>query len=417
MLKTNIKFNLSNPQAKRTTAIYLIYRYKGKRFRYATELTINPTEWDMKRQRANPTFEYHALNNELNRLEAAITNVIRDFNYKSLIPTFYQLQKAIDDKLNRSENATGFLAFTEKMIEQSTAIKDSKTIAVYKTTISHLKDFGKYRRTALEFANFDLDFCLDYMNYLLEVKGFSHNSANKYISRFKLFLNKATEANLYKDTAYKSSRFNVPRVATTKIYLTETELNQILHFDFSDNERLSKVRDVFYVASYTGLRYSDIAKLSKEHIQNGNISLYNEKGKTKAGKVVIPLRPEVAKMIEKYDYKLPVISNQKTNDYIKQVCKLVGIEEAIPIKKSSNGKIYEVMSPKYKEVTVHTARRSFATNAFLNDIPSIAIMKITGHQTEKAFLSYICISAEENANKMKRYLQHPFFTNAKMKVV
>jgi len=142
--------------------------------------------------------------------------------------------------------------------------------------------------------------------------------------------------------------------------------------------------------------------------------LYNEKGKTKAGKVVIPLRPEVAKLIKKYDYKLPVTSNQKTNDYIKQVCKMVGIEEAIPIKKSSNGKIYEVMSPKYKEVTVHTARRSFATNAFLNDIPSIAIMKITGHQTEKAFLSYICISAEENANKM---MQHSFFTNAKMKAV
>jgi len=414
MLKTNIKFNLNNPQAKRTTAIYLIYRYTGKRFRYATQLTINPNDWDMKRQRANPTFEYHSLNDELNRLEAAISDVIRDLNYKNEIPTFYQLKKAIDDKLNRSEKALGFLGFVEKMIEQSATVKDSKTIAVYRTSINHLKDFGKYRKTALEFGNFDLDFCLDYINYLLNVKGFSHNSAKKYIIRFKLFLNKATEAGLYRGIAYKNRRFNVPDVATTKIYLTETELNQILHFDFSDNERLAKVRDVFYVASYTGLRYSDIAKLSKEHIQNGNISLYNEKGKTKAGKVVIPLRPEVAKLIEKYDYKLPVISNQKTNDYIKQVCKMVGIEEAIPIKKSSNGKIYEVMSPKYKEVTVHTARRSFATNAFLNDIPSIAIMKITGHQTEKAFLSYICISAEENANKM---MQHPFFTNAKMKVV
>jgi len=56
MLKTNIKFNPSNPQAKRTTAIYLIYRYKGNRFRYATQLSIKPKDWDLKRQRANPTF-------------------------------------------------------------------------------------------------------------------------------------------------------------------------------------------------------------------------------------------------------------------------------------------------------------------------------------------------------------------------
>jgi integrase len=61
---------------------------------------------------------------------------------------------------------------------------------------------------------------------------------------------------------------------------------------------------------------------------------------------------------------------------------------------------------KYELVSTHTARRSFATNLYLADIPSITIMKMTGHKTEKAFLRYIRLTQEQNANKL---LHHPFF--------
>ena len=61
---------------------------------------------------------------------------------------------------------------------------------------------------------------------------------------------------------------------------------------------------------------------------------------------------------------------------------------------------------KWELITTHTARRSFATNAYLGNVPSISIMKITGHRTEKSFLKYIKISQEDNANKL---LSHPFF--------
>ncbi len=118
-------------------------------------------------------------------------------------------------------------------------------------------------------------------------------------------------------------------------------------------------------------------------------------------------------ILEKYDYQLPRIpSNQKFNDYIKKVAELAGINEQITTEITKGG--FKVMgtTEKFNLVTSHTARRSFATNAFLNDVPSIAIMKITGHKTESAFMKYIKMSAKDNAKKMQL---HPFFNMAVVK--
>ena len=94
------------------------------------------------------------------------------------------------------------------------------------------------------------------------------------------------------------------------------------------------------------------------------------------------------------------------NDYLKEIGKLAEINEPVQISITRGGKTAKEMFKKYELITTHTARRSFATNAYLMDIPSISIMKITGHKTEKSFMKYIRISQEENANKL---INHPFF--------
>jgi integrase len=78
---------------------------------------------------------------------------------------------------------------------------------------------------------------------------------------------------------------------------------------------------------------------------------------------------------------------------------------------TKGGEVKKDIFKKYELITSHVARRSFATNLYLVDVPSITIMKITGHKTEKSFLRYIRITQEENANKL---LNHPFFNNHKM---
>ena len=100
------------------------------------------------------------------------------------------------------------------------------------------------------------------------------------------------------------------------------------------------------------------------------------------------------------------ITNQKMNEYLKDLGELLKFEEDILIVKTKGGKREETVFKKYDLISCHTARRSFATNSFKAGVPSISIMKITGHTTEKSFLQYIKISNEENAVLMA---QNSFF--------
>jgi integrase len=94
------------------------------------------------------------------------------------------------------------------------------------------------------------------------------------------------------------------------------------------------------------------------------------------------------------------------NDYLKEVISLAGIKEFVETTITKGGKVEKKAVRKYKLVSTHTARRSFATNLYLAEVPSISIMKITGHKTEKSFLQYIRVTQKENADKL---LTHPFF--------
>jgi integrase len=124
----------------------------------------------------------------------------------------------------------------------------------------------------------------------------------------------------------------------------------------------------------------------------------------------VPIHTFVLNILERYGYNLPkVINNQKFNEYIKEICKQASIEETIIIHETKGNLKYSKTEPKYSLVSTHTARRSFATNAFIAGIPTVQIMKITGHKSERVFMKYIKITAKENAARLKL---HPFFNKA-----
>ena len=126
-------------------------------------------------------------------------------------------------------------------------------------------------------------------------------------------------------------------------------------------------------------------------------------------KVVIPIHPVVREIIDRgYDFNT-TMPDQKINKYIKEIARLAGITDKVTINRNIAGKNTEETFFKYELVTTHTARRSFATNAYKAGVPTIAIMKITGHTRETTFLKYIKVSEEENAEMLKK---HPFFQNS-----
>lgn len=159
---------------------------------------------------------------------------------------------------------------------------------------------------------------------------------------------------------------------------------------------------MFLIGCYTGLRVSDFSRLSAAHIGR-HITIKTHKTGIP---VVIPIHPVVREIIESGFDLTNTISDQKFNEQIKELCRLAGITEDVLINKNEGGKNVEKIIPKYKLVSSHTARRSFATNAYKAGVPTIAIMKITGHTKESTFLKYIKVSAQENAEMLSR---HPFF--------
>jgi integrase len=179
--------------------------------------------------------------------------------------------------------------------------------------------------------------------------------------------------------------------------LNETELQQLENTKLPPY--LERVRDCFVLFAWTGCRYSDLEKIGKTDIKNGFITFRQQKTNNK---VVIPLHPVVAEILEKYNYDLPEpITNQKFNEYIKEACKRAEINSIETMTRTVGGKLETITFDKHEGVTSHTGRRSFATNMYLQKLPSYMIMSVTGHKTEKSFLKYIKVTQQEHAAMMK----------------
>ena len=218
----------------------------------------------------------------------------------------------------------------------------------------------------------------------------------------KQMLEEAKERGLYQGTAHKSKRLNTPTDKTDKIYLDSTEIDRIHAFDFSDNKRLEKVRDLFLIGCNTGLRYSDFTNIRDEHfsITDGKKYLTITTQKTST-KVQIPINKAVEDILSRNGGKPPAkMSIQKMNDYLKEIGEKVGLNQPTVVHTTKGGVKEEKTHPQYELISSHTARRSFATNAYKAGIPVKSIMLITGHTTERQFFTYIKIGIEENAIKL-----------------
>jgi integrase len=180
-------------------------------------------------------------------------------------------------------------------------------------------------------------------------------------------------------------------------------ISALYRFDLSANKRLEQVRDLFVFGCFTGLRFSDYSNVSPENIvpidRDYFIKLITAKTKEL---VIVPTNPIIMDIFRKYERnanRLPKsLSNQKFNEYIKEACREAGFTEKGRLATAPELELWQCISS-------HTARRSFATNLYLEGFPVIDLMKITGHKTEKAFLKYIRISKLDTAKRLNEHIK------------
>ena len=204
---------------------------------------------------------------------------------------------------------------------------------------------------------------------------------------------------------YKNKNFKTVREEVNNIYLSEEELQRMIDLDLSYNRSLERVRDLFIVGCYTGLRFSDFSELKKENIVGKTFKVKTIKTNEW---VTIPLIDIVQNIMNKYKENgnsLPKSCvNQTMNKHLKEIGRRAKINDSFLKVRTKGRERVEQTFCKYELITTHTARRSFATNMFKRGVPSRVIMKITGHRTERAFSTYIKVSQDENAEMMLRYL-------------
>ena len=384
--------------------------YQGRLFDLTANTTkqINPNYWNNEkgivRQRAE-FVEAESLQKELDNLKSSILNEYNNTTDKTKINKDW-LRSTIDKHYNPEKylQTDTLFGYIEHFINNSKTRINTKTgnPVTYKmrreyiVTFRYLKEFAK-KNSKPDFIDIDLDFYQQFVEFLRK-KGLATNTIGKKITVLKIFLNAAFEDGINHYQKYKSRKFTALTEESDNIYLTKSELTQFYEFDFTYKPYLERVRDKFIVASWTGLRYSDLQQISTDKIQGNFIEL---KQKKTGKKVIIPIHNTVKEILKKYHGSLPkAISNQKYNEYLKEAAKLAGINETFIKTTSYNGMRHEKKYPKHELISSHTARRSFCTNAYKDNIPTLAIMAISGHKTEAAFLKYIKADGKEHAEKV-----------------
>ena len=407
-------FLLRDPKANQPTLINCFLRFNKERIVFPTGEKILPVEWDSVKQRAINSKKYphnSELNVWLDKIEAEIKSVFRGLNLDNVSPTPEVIKDKINERLfNKINNKVpSLLKFIESYIQVCSQIKNPNTVRTYVTTFKHLQSFAQFNKINLDYSTINLEFYNNFINYLTHELNLSQNTLGKHIQIFKTFLNEATDRGFNKKLEFRGRRFKRPSEPVESIYLSKDELDKLLYLDLSEKSNYERVRDLFLIGCYTGLRYSDFTQVRPENIKNegGNhfITITTQKTTTK---VVIPLHPIVVTILNKYNGNIPKpMSNQKMNQYIKVIGEMAGLNSNIPITRTKAGRKIKSVIPKFNLIHTHTCRKSFATNAFLAGVPTLAIMKITGHLTENQFLKYVRVTQEENANNL---INHKFFT-------
>jgi integrase len=407
-------FNLRSPGKLTLCPIYLIIRYDNLKLVYPTQETIPPEHWNAINQRAKASrkfLEYPYFNERLNQIEGIAKTVFTKFliEHENRRPSITELRNELNNEfLGKPAKRLDLFKFIEQFIheaktranEHTGKLISVATRQIYERTLLLLRDYAASRHLSLDFDNIDLDFYFKFVEYLTKERSFSSNTIGKHVKTIKVFMNDATERGLNTKLSYKSKKFQIVSEDVQKVYLGEEELAEIFELDLREKPKLERVRDLFIVGCWTGLRFSDLSSLTEDNFHGDYIHVEMKKTRDR---VVIPVHSTVRAIRSKYAGKTynslpPVISNAKTNAYLKEIMKLMpSLRTEIFLKRTKGGVESGTRFTKADLVTVHTARRSFATNLYLSKFPVVSIMKITGHQSEKTFLQYIKITPRENA--------------------
>lgn len=426
-IKRNITFDLEKRtkegvKIEENVIILLVITYKGERINIYTGLRIDAIDWNNETRRAKEGctnkqgLTSKKINNSLLKIENAIDEYFTRFELvEKKIPTNSQVKEYYREAIGLKEKVIKKTFFEVFDLFTETIGKESAwtyaTSQKYATLKAHLLEFD----SKLSFDSLTNKKFMKFIDFLQEdtddKKGLRNTSTQKSLLIFKSFLkwsiekkfHNNTECLLFKPKLKGSTEKDRPRKV---IYLNWTELMHLTSLDIKA-QFLAQVRDVFCFCCFTGLRYSDVKNLKKSDIKNNVIQLVTIKT---SDPLTIQLNQYSSMILKKYkniifpnNKALPVISNQKMNDYLKDLGALAGFDSIETETYYKGNKRIEESYKKYDLICTHTGRRTFVCNALALGIQAETIMKWTGHSTYEAMKPYIAIAEELKRTEMDKF--------------
>ena len=416
-------------------------RAAGGRLLTSIGYSIAPGKWDSASQQVKPGTEKNPVTNAkgipaatINARIAAIKAAFARLEATPGAATIEAFQAELDALTGKADKAAAkgrpaqlpksvVITYFELFLREESARSQwaPATLAKMRSFQNSLEEYN----SGLTFADFNESGIDGYINHLRK-QGHEETSIQKRYSNLKWFLAWAIRKGYCSETAIQTYRPKFKVLAKPVIFLTRPELLKLYNYEIPANQTkvtlkdstgreyektieeaggLAKARDLFCFCAFTSLRYSDMAALKRTDITGDSIIITTQKTNDR---LEIPLNKYSRAILDKYaglndsrGLALPVISNQKMNDYLKDLCELCDFREAVSKVYYKGGQRIEETREKWELVGTHAARRTFICYALTKGIAPQIVMKWTGHSDYKAMKPYIDIAGADAAAAMQ----------------
>ena len=396
-------FELKKLDAKIGTIRAIIIDH-GTKAIISTSIKIELKEW--LNGKPKQTAKNANINLALGKYVSAFDKYMSDALAVDELPTLSKAHLFVKANVKNSNAARGqknIAELLELFKEAQKGKLKAGALKPYTTLVNHLNDFNP----RLQLSDIDTIF-IDKFTLFLSTKSkhvknatnLQNPTINKMIVTLKAFCKWAVENKHTSNTAWQAIK-RVKDIDQRIIALTSNEFKLYANFDFGKNEKLARQRDVFAFGVYTGLRFEDLVNIAS-HIKVSGKDYYIHLNTDKTqNELKMKLVQQAKDILIKYDNKLPTISNQKTNEYIKEGVKLCGIDRIETIVKQHLNKVTYPKKPVHELISIHDARKTFITLSLESGLSVSEIMTMSTHKDFRSLSRYISLERERINSKLQ----------------
>lgn len=402
---------------------------RGVRVMTSIGYGISPDKWDKDAAQVRKGYSNASkilgsvINARIKQIDSALTDLENSLEPAD-IPTKEEIKALILSGTGnkRDSGHTAAERLDEFIAERSAVMMWAEsTVKKYNTMRNHIAEFNPDIRA----NQFTTERLLAYMLFLQRDKKMYDVSVKKEFKMLKAFLRWTKDKGYSRISDFETFHPVLKDTKKPVVFLTPDEfvilreyviprdgtVVKLKNAEGKEYEKtvmgrstMEKCRDLLLFCCATGLRYSDMRKVKKTDVHGSFLTTVTQKT---GALLTIPLIKVSRDILEKHkdilgDYALPVISEQKMNDHIKDLCELCGFNSPVTTTYYNEGRPIDVTSPKHDEVTTHCGRRTFVCLALLADIPPLTIIKITGHKTLEEMRPYIEITDRSKVKAMEK---------------